>query len=312
MEVPGMAFPGLMRSLAREGYATKVYYTPFQNDETMFRSLGAEAQYLQQRTAPGASSEQDPAALKLAADRATIAAVRQDLATWSREQRNFCIAIGPQIGHAPWPTLPGSGPELLSRGRAAIREQDRWLGQLAEQLRQQGRLERTLIVVVGDHGVRTRQEDPAFEGGMIDDYSFHVPLLLFAPGVLGTRREVPWLTSHIDIAPTLLDLLGIETGRSLEQGAPLWDERLADRVTFFFANHYLGADGYTDQGRYFMKNHVSATVYAAGAMRFGTDDAVAIGSAGHAAVADRIRNMVALQEVLGRKAGEGGRATRGD
>lgn len=305
-EMPGMRFPGMMHALAGRGYATKVYYTPFQHDETMYRSLGVEAQYLQQRAA-AAGAGSDEVSLKLATDEATMSEVRKDLAHWAQEQRNFCIAVGPQIGHAPWPKLPGStGSDLQARGRGVLRVQDAWLGELAQLLRQQGVLDRTLIVVVGDHGIRIRQEDPSFEGGMIDEYSFHVPLLIAAPGVLQGRRDIPWLTSHIDISPTILDLLGIEENRKIEQGSPIWDPRLADRVTFFFANHYLGADGYVDRGRYFMKNHVAKAVYAEDRLHFGRGSMVPLDSAEHAAVADRIRRMVALQEVLARAVGETG------
>jgi hypothetical protein len=141
---------------------------------------------------------------------------------------------------------------------------------------------------------------------MIDEYSFHVPLLIAAPGVLQGPHDIPWLTSHIDISPTILDLLGVEDGRRIEQGSPLWDRRLAERVTFFFANHYLGADGYADQGVYFMKNHVAQTVYKDDRMRFVGSSMVLHGSAEHAAVADRISRMVALQEVLARTLGGAG------
>lgn len=64
---------------------------------------------------------------------------------------------------------------------------------------------------------------------MIHDYSFHVPLLIYAPTVFPATLTVSNLTSHVDIVPTLLDMYGMRTGRATEQGAPLWKSGLADR-----------------------------------------------------------------------------------
>ena len=57
---------------------------------------------------------------------------------------------------------------------------------------------------------------------MIDAYSFHVPLLVYAPEALRSTSNIASLTSHIDIQPTVLDLLGLEKGREFEQGSPIW------------------------------------------------------------------------------------------
>jgi arylsulfatase A-like enzyme len=55
----------------------------------------------------------------------------------------------------------------------------------------------------------------------MDDYAFHVPLLLYAPGILKRSERIDYVTSHIDITPSILDLAGISAGREKEQGAPL-------------------------------------------------------------------------------------------
>ena len=76
--------------------------------------------------------------------------------------------------------------------------------------KEKGRLDKTLIVILGDHGLRTRREYPPFHAGTLDDVTFHVPLVLYAPGVVESTVRIPWMTSHIDIAPSVLDLLGIQ------------------------------------------------------------------------------------------------------
>ena len=104
-----------------------------------------------------------------------------------------------------------------------------------------------------------------------------MPLVIYVPGVLNTTRQVDWITSHIDIAPSVLELLGISKDRELEQGLSMWDRRVRERVTFFFARNYLGADGFYDNGRVFMLRYLFGGVFARtwlGRLGFGGEDAV--------------------------------------
>ncbi len=174
------------------------------------------------------------------------------------------------------------------------------MAEIVDNLERAGRLDKTLIVVVGDHGIRTQLEDPAFQVGMIQDYSFHVPLLLFAPTVLTSRRDIPWLTSHIDITPSLLDLLGVSTGREFEQGSPLWDERLVKRTTFFWGNHYLGSDGYYEpDSKFAMWSRFKETVYVSDRLQFDVNAMSKPGSSEYNAVVQRLTEMIDLQEAWG-------------
>ena len=311
---PGRYFPGMVHELSGRGYVTKVYYTPNTTDAGMFQALGFQSQYFQKRMIPQELPQdtKDIASenvqnVRIAEDRATLEILKKDVTQWLEEKQKFCVAIGPQIGHAPWLKLQGTGnqDDLIARGHETVKLQDKWLGELVDILQKQGQLDKTIIIVVGDHGVRTKQEDPSFEGGMIDEYSFHVPLLIYAPRVLRSTVAIPWVTSHIDVSPTVSDLLGITAGRSMEQGSPLWEKQLRDRVTYFFANSYLGADGYTYRGQYYMKNQVSSVVYNSRSLKFGMNNLVPDNTAEYERINGTIQNMVALQEVLGKKVAEG-------
>jgi hypothetical protein len=310
---PGRYFPGMIHDLSDEGYITKVYYTPNVTDAATFQSLGFKLQYLQKRMIPqelprdaNEIASESVQRLRIAEDRATLRVLENDMEGWLREDQQFCVAFGPQIGHAPWLRLQGTGnqDDLIARGHETIKLQDKWLGELVNILQKYDQLDKTIIVVVGDHGVRTRQEDPSFVGGMIDEYSFHVPLLIYVPRVLHSSVKIPWVTSHIDISPTISDLLGITAERRMEQGSPLWEEQLQNRVTYFFANSYLGADGYTYKGQYYMKNQVVNTEYENGSLKFGLNDLVPDKTPTYKLINRTIQQMVALQEALGKKAGE--------
>jgi len=132
---------------------------------------------------------------------------------------------------------------------------------------------------------------------MLDDYALHVPLMIYAPRVLNRTERIPWLTSHIDVAPTLLDLLGVEQGREFEQGNALWNPGLQKRTTFFLGRHLLGADGYYADGNFFMWNYISDATYAGRQLHFDPAQVLMSSSPAAAEVRRTISRLVALQEV---------------
>jgi membrane-anchored protein YejM (alkaline phosphatase superfamily) len=169
------------------------------------------------------------------------------------------------------------------------------LGDILSLLEQRGRLSRTLIVVTGDHGVRSWVEDPAFSMGVTDNYSFQVPFLLYAPGVLHSSNILHWITSHIDVAPSILDMLGVSRNTDYEQGGALWDERIAQRATYFLANVFLGVDGYHSQGKFYSWNRTLDTAYENDQLQFGLKDIVPNRSAIHDKIRENLRELDELR-----------------
>jgi arylsulfatase A-like enzyme len=298
------AIPGLVGSLKSAGYVTALYapdkFTREESEE-VYKRLGVEHQFYSESTplenGSGAAGLR-PWEKKERLDGAALRALRNDMMGWHRANKRFAAIFLPQLGHAPWPDIVKGGQvtEVIARGRAVMARQDRMFAEIVEQLKRAGRLEKTLIVVTGDHGVRTRAEDPALPAGVIDEYSFKVPLLIFAPMATTSRQDVPWLTSHIDLMPSLLDLLGISGGRDLEQGAPLWDKRLATRTSFFFANFYMGSDGFHEQGQFFMRNYVNDAVYAGNRLGFDDKNLLRYNDPIRNVIVRRLAEMTELQE----------------
>jgi arylsulfatase A-like enzyme len=164
------------------------------------------------------------------------------------------------VGHAPWIALHAEA-EVLERGRTLMLLQDSWLKEIVDTLRNLGTLERTVIAVTGDHGIRTRVEDPVLPIGKISDYTFRVPLLVYAPKTLERNAAVFHPTSHVDFAPTLLALFGQTDSVKGMQGVPVWQRRASDRI-YFLAFTYGGADGFAENGTYYMRQGLSGAVYA--------------------------------------------------
>lgn len=259
---PSTLLPGIPRLLMSSGYASRSYAPSaegFEDDATLHHSLGFEALIDPQiAAAQGLSSWQ----LRVQRDRATLELLKSDIRQYVRANQRYVMNFQPQIGHAPWPNTADG--DRLSAGRSLVRIQDQWLGEIVEELRSLGRLEHTIIVIVGDHGLRTREEYPQLHGGRIEDISFHVPLLIYAPNAAHALTPITSRTSHIDLKPTVLDLLGIDRDQSAEQGLPIWDSGLLQRTVFLFADYYFGADGYVQASSAAMRSSITGDVLTGG------------------------------------------------
>lgn len=315
---PDIKLPGLMGSLRSQGYETAIYgpyYARFEQDEKMYHALGVNKLVIVEKLPRLAEVKQhDWCSATRMLDLAALEEMKKDIAQLVKDNRRFFAAFMPQIGHAPWCDIANNRDNYVARGRALMAMQDAWIGEIIELLEANKRLNKTVIVITADHGIRTRQEDPTFKGGMIDDYSFHVPLLVFAKRAFPSTVAVPWVTSHIDIAPTVLDLLGVEHGRRYEQGNPIWDARLANRITYFFAKGYLGADGVHADGKFAMLNHMSGAVYENDIMKFDAEHILPTDSTRRQDIVTAIKAVRPLVDgwnhvaIIASEAGKGGAA----
>lgn len=74
----------------------------------------------------------------------------------------------------------------------------------------------TIIALTADHGENLGEHDIYFDHWTLFDTDVHVPLVFYCPSLIPGGKTVDALASHIDIAPTLLDLIG-ESDNSLAQ-----------------------------------------------------------------------------------------------
>ena len=116
--------------------------------------------------------------------------------------------------HSPYNPEPGfdfsMGQETQLRKYASVvADIDRRVGLLIEQLKQRGLYERTLIVITADHGEHFEEGRSYGHGGdWLSQDMVSVPLLIHFPGQTESVR-VEATTQHLDLAPTLLEFLGI-------------------------------------------------------------------------------------------------------
>ncbi|MCB9568469.1 MAG: sulfatase-like hydrolase/transferase [Myxococcales bacterium] len=92
--------------------------------------------------------------------------------------------------------------------RGELQVVDRALGELLEALERDGGLDDAIVVLVGLHGEEFLEHGGAGHGFSLHEESLRVPLAIRAPKLLAPGRvRVP--VDLLDLAPTLVDLLGL-------------------------------------------------------------------------------------------------------
>ena len=117
--------------------------------------------------------------------------------------------------------LHGPRPRGLESDEADIRYIDQHLGRLLLDLKARNLYEDSLVIVTGDHGsnmVETEGKCCVHGAGHYEE-NLKVPLLLKLPGA-SRRGEESFLARHVDLVPTVHDIVGLESrydgpGRSL-------------------------------------------------------------------------------------------------
>jgi phosphoglycerol transferase MdoB-like AlkP superfamily enzyme len=166
------------------------------------------------------------------------------------------------LGHSPWRAAPGAEGRPGAEKLLALAVQfDALFGEFLRALAEHGLRDQVLIVATGDHGLRYRGEfDSVGEKIRHSDVAFNVPFLLYAPGILDREVRVPYVTSHVDIAPTVLTLTGIDPEPYLQHGGNMLDTRLRDRVSFMMNTGLSPVDGFHWNGCHYTVNNLTGQV----------------------------------------------------
>lgn len=266
---------GLPSVLKQHGYLSTYIATflidwlPQQRHSRLLRSLGFD-------------SLADPQGENLF----TIGSGRNSYETFvSRERRTFEIAfkrilsaeqkgkkafitIETILGHYPWKAKPEDKHRPSSEKVYLLAASfDEIFGQFLASLEKHNLTEETIIVVTGDHGLRFGMELESLGEERFGHVQYGVPFLLYAPGLLETQVRLPYVTTHVDIAPTLLQLLGVRTESLLFHGHSMLDERLRERVSFMMSAGLSPVDMLHYKGCFFLVNKLAgrATLQTASA-----------------------------------------------
>jgi len=124
---------------------------------------------------------------------------------------------------------------LISRYYNNLYLLDRMIKRIHDHLLERGLLERTILVIIGDHGQAFGQHHP--NNFMHYRYSYNenleTPAILYQPALF--KPEVlGWSTSHVDILPTLLDAMRVSYSPVVFDGESLFNNRSKRKPIFFY------------------------------------------------------------------------------
>jgi glucan phosphoethanolaminetransferase (alkaline phosphatase superfamily) len=159
----------------------------------------------------------------------------------AKEQPFFAV-YSPIAGHHPYRTPgprqePFGGQTEFDHYRNDLYTGDLALGRIIEGLRTRGLLERTLFMIVGDHGEAFAQHQGNFAHTLyLYEENVHVPFIVAAPGLLLKGVRAPQLVSLVDLAPTTLALLGLSAPSSYQGRSGL---EPSPSMAVFFTDHDL-------------------------------------------------------------------------
>ena len=141
--------------------------------------------------------------------------------------RPFFVSYGMHSTHREWPDAPNidadyaQPPVSLPNNevtrldfacyKESVRMADDNVGAVIESLKKSGHYEDTIIVLTTDHGLAY-----PFEKCNLTDLGTGVLLAIRVPNSKAVGKSYEGLISHVDVIPTLLDLLGIDKPDYLE------------------------------------------------------------------------------------------------
>lgn len=234
-------YQGLPAILKDKGYYSAVFhgnYKSFWNRENMYKSLGYDMFY----------------------DATYYNMVDENVLNYGLEDKPFFKETMPYLESLPKPfytkliTLSNHFPYPIDEEDASIgpadtgdgtvdryfqtaRYLDEALKQFFDDLKTSGLDKNTMVVMYGDHyGISENRKGPMGKlmGKEINDFEQaqlqRVPLIIYAPGIKGGVKET--YGGDIDVRPTVLHLLGINTKHQVSFGADLLSKEKDQLVAF--------------------------------------------------------------------------------
>ncbi|WP_230469906.1 LTA synthase family protein [Lujinxingia vulgaris] len=101
----------------------------------------------------------------------------------------------------------------LNKYHNAVRYVDHFVDNIIKQYKELGLYDDTLFVVVGDHGEGFGEHGRRQHDNVIYEEGVRVPMMLYAPHNLELAGRIEEPISHIDLLPTLVNLLGFDLSK---------------------------------------------------------------------------------------------------
>lgn len=233
---PKFDVPGIAQVLATQGYRTCYAHSGYwgwQKRDAFLKARGVDA-------VVDAGSHPGQEINSWGIDDQTM---YRDVLDWidqDRERPFFAYAYTIETHHPYFPTGEhrdfGVKDEELDRFLNALRAADAKVAWFMSELEKRGLADSTLVAITGDHGESFGQHNLRTHSFGIYEQAVHVPFVLVHKGLSDLPRKCANVGRHIDVAPTLLDVLNIPAPKEW-QGESLFRQTGDERAYFLSVGH---------------------------------------------------------------------------
>jgi uncharacterized sulfatase len=160
------------------------------------------------------------------------------------KKRPFFMWYAPFLPHSPHNPpdsllqkyLPKAPTEYVAKYWAMCEWFDSTCGQLMDYIEEKGQTENTIFVYVCDNGWVQNENNTAYNPISKQspyDYGMRTPIMFKWKGKIAPKRDENSLVSSLDMIPTVLDLIGMESPEALDGINVLNETKLEDRKAIF-------------------------------------------------------------------------------
>lgn len=114
--------------------------------------------------------------------------------------------------YSRWLRMEKNVDEVLAKYDGEIAYVDREVGRLVKTLEDQGLRDNTLLVLTSDHGESLLEHGIYLCHHGLYDETIHIPLIFRWPAELPKKKRIGGHVQHVDLVPTILDLLEVGEG----------------------------------------------------------------------------------------------------
>jgi arylsulfatase A-like enzyme len=105
---------------------------------------------------------------------------------------------------------------LIARYDASILFLDEHIGELWAYIEKLHLQDKTLLIITADHGDEHKEHGKLFHGHNLYEETIHVPLIFYHSNALPQGKVITQLVGHIDIMPTILDMLNLSVDKEMK------------------------------------------------------------------------------------------------
>ena len=187
------------------------------------------------------------------------------IAEWiEADEKPFFLTVLCSVTHDPyevpdWFAEPAR--ESVERYRQSISYTDKFLAALDAELAKLNLTDKTIFCVVGDHGEAFGEHGLHGHERIAFEELLHVPFCLRAPSLVEPATRVTEPVGSVDLAPTLLALLGFDTEAGDFDGVNALGQIPADRKVYFSGWLWQSPAGFVKGSHKFVYNPANKRVF---------------------------------------------------